>query len=212
MNPQFNSEELAQTLAASNIRYEHWPSLGGRRRGLGASSPNKGWEHPAFRAYADYMMEEAFWGALDALLERAAATPTVIMCSETLWWRCHRRMIADAAMARGVQVVHILRPGNIKAHVLSAPAHIRGDRVSYAPTAKGRAAMAKRRFKRGDHVSWNSEAGRVRGTITRVISSQIKFKGYIVRASKDEPQYEIKSDKTDHIAMHKGASLRKLSK
>ncbi|MES2357208.1 MAG: DUF2945 domain-containing protein [Gemmatimonadota bacterium] len=66
-------------------------------------------------------------------------------------------------------------------------------------------------FKRGDHVSWNSEAGRVRGHITRVVTSNIQFKGYTVHATKDEPQYEIKSDTTDHIAMHKGSALRKLS-
>jgi hypothetical protein len=69
-----------------------------------------------------------------------------------------------------------------------------------------------RRFKRGDHVSWNSEAGRVRGRISRVVTSEIQFYGYTVRASKDEPQYEIKSDTTDHIAMHKGSALRKLSR
>jgi hypothetical protein len=71
--------------------------------------------------------------------------------------------------------------------------------------------MPKHRFKRGDHVSWNSEAGRVRGVITRVITSEMKFKGYTVHASREDPQYEIKSDKTDHIAMHKGSALRKLS-
>ena len=67
-----------------------------------------------------------------------------------------------------------------------------------------------KQFKVGDHVSWNSEAGRVRGTITRVVTSEITFKGYTVHASEDEPQYEIKSDKTDHIAMHKGSALTKL--
>ncbi|MGI9090485.1 MAG: DUF2945 domain-containing protein [Gemmatimonadaceae bacterium] len=66
-------------------------------------------------------------------------------------------------------------------------------------------------FKVGDHVSWNSEAGRVSGTIAKVITSEIEFKGYKVHASKDEPQYEIKSDKTDHIAMHKGSALTRLS-
>jgi hypothetical protein len=71
--------------------------------------------------------------------------------------------------------------------------------------------MAGKRFRRGDHVSWNSEAGRVRGRITRVITTRITFKGYTVHASKDELQYEIKNDKTDHIAMHKGSALRKLS-
>jgi len=70
--------------------------------------------------------------------------------------------------------------------------------------------MPKQRFRRGDHVSWNSEAGRVRGRIARVVTTKITFKGYTVHASKDEPQYMIKSDKTDHIAMHKGSALRKL--
>ncbi len=70
----------------------------------------------------------------------------------------------------------------------------------------------KRRFKVGDHVSWNSEAGRVTGTIVKVITSEIAFKGYRRHASEHEPQYEIKSDKSDHIAMHKGSALRKLSK
>jgi len=67
--------------------------------------------------------------------------------------------------------------------------------------------MTKRRFRKGDHVSWNSEAGRVSGRIVKVITSEIQFKGYTVHASDDEPQYEIKSDKTDHIAMHKGTAL-----
>lgn len=71
--------------------------------------------------------------------------------------------------------------------------------------------MAIKHFKVGDHVSWNSEAGRVSGKIIKVITSEIEFKGYKVHASKDEPQYEIKSDKTDHIAMHKGSALTKLS-
>jgi hypothetical protein len=69
-----------------------------------------------------------------------------------------------------------------------------------------------REFAVGDHVSWNSEAGRVRGTIRKKVTSETKFKGYTVRASKDEPQYLIKSDKTDHLAMHKGSALRKLRK
>ena len=70
----------------------------------------------------------------------------------------------------------------------------------------------KHEFKVGDHVEWNSEAGRVRGTIKKKVTSAITFKGYTVRASKEEPQYLIKSDKTDHMAMHKGAALKKISK
>jgi len=71
--------------------------------------------------------------------------------------------------------------------------------------------MARRQLRMGDHVSWNSEAGRVSGRIIRVVTAEIQFKGYTVHASRDEPQYEIKSDKTDHIAMHRGSALRKLT-
>ncbi len=67
----------------------------------------------------------------------------------------------------------------------------------------------KREFKIGDHVEWNSEAGRVRGTIRKKITTEVKFKSYTVHASKEEPQYLIKSDKTDHLAMHKGSALKK---
>lgn len=69
----------------------------------------------------------------------------------------------------------------------------------------------KHSFSVGDHVSWNSEAGRVRGHITRVVTSEVKFKGYTVHASVGEPQYEIKSDTTEHLAMHKGSALTKLT-
>ena len=72
--------------------------------------------------------------------------------------------------------------------------------------------MTERRYEVGDHVSWNSEAGRVRGRITRVVTSEIQFKGHTVHASADEPQYQIESDTTDHVAMHKGSALRKLSR
>jgi hypothetical protein len=70
----------------------------------------------------------------------------------------------------------------------------------------------KREFKVGDHVGWNSEAGHVRGTIKKKVTSAIKFKSYTVRATTEEPQYLIKSDKTDHMAMHKGAALKKLGR
>ena len=73
-------------------------------------------------------------------------------------------------------------------------------------------AVVGKRFKTGDHVSWNSEAGHVSGKIIRVHTSDVDYKGHIHRCSKDDPQYEIKSDKTDHIAMHKGAALNKISR
>ena len=68
-----------------------------------------------------------------------------------------------------------------------------------------------RTFKRGDHVQWNSEAGLIQGTVQKRVTSEIKFKGYTVRASKDEPQYLVKSDKTDHLAMHKGSALKRIA-
>ena len=134
-NPQFNEDVLRQTVAQAGLAYEHWRSLGGRRRGQGDASPNDAWRHPAFRAYADYMLEEAFLSALDMLLTHAAHTLTAVMCSETLWWRCHRRLIADAAIARGAQVLHIMRPGVAVPHQLPPFAHLVGDKVSYVVTA-----------------------------------------------------------------------------
>jgi hypothetical protein len=74
-----------------------------------------------------------------------------------------------------------------------------------------RKARPSRRFKVGDHVSWNSEAGRVRGTIVRVHTKDVNYKGYIHHAARDAPQYEIKSDKTDHVALHKGPALRRIN-
>jgi hypothetical protein len=76
--------------------------------------------------------------------------------------------------------------------------------------ALGGSDMKKRRFVVGDHVTWNSEAGRVRGKIIKVRTSDVDYKGYVHHASEDDPQYEIKSDKTDHVALHKGAALRRV--
>jgi hypothetical protein len=87
----------------------------------------------------------------------------------------------------------------------------RNVKISDTVNCGRRLAMTKN-FKIGDHVSWNSEAGRVRGTITRKITAPTRRKGYVRHASKGEPQYFIKSDKTDHIAIHKGSALRKLKK
>jgi hypothetical protein len=77
---------------------------------------------------------------------------------------------------------------------------------------QGQNGLMTKSFKVGDHVSWNSEAGRVRGRVVRVHATDVNYKGYIHHASRDDPQYEIKSDKTDHIALHKGKALRLLSR
>lgn len=132
-NPQFVRAHLERRLREAGIAYAWRPELGGRRRGLGARSPNTAWRNAGFRAYADYMLADAFWDALDELLDDARRRRTAVMCSETLWWRCHRRLIADAATARGVSVCHLVKPGTpADPHRVLSPARIVGDRVGYA--------------------------------------------------------------------------------
>jgi uncharacterized protein (DUF488 family) len=98
----------------------HWcPQLGGFRKPR-VDSPNTALRHPAFRGYADYMQTPEFQAALAQLIEAAAQRPTAIMCSETLWWRCHRRLIADAlALAHHVGVLHVMHAGAPQAHRLT---------------------------------------------------------------------------------------------
>lgn len=136
-NPQFGREQLEKGLPAYGITYEHCAQLGGRRRGLGPDSPNRRWKNTAFRGYADHMLQDGFWAALDDLLREAAAVPTAVMCAETLWWRCHRRLIADAATARGAAVVHIMTSGVAQPHKMLPPASLVGDRVTYVAEGAG---------------------------------------------------------------------------
>jgi uncharacterized protein (DUF488 family) len=105
-HPQFNRGALSEWLAAAGIRYEHMPGLGGRRAPV-AGSGNGGWQESAFQGYADHMVSEEFRGALAGLEGLARACPTAIMCAEAVWWRCHRRLIADALVARGWRVEHL---------------------------------------------------------------------------------------------------------
>ncbi|HEX3550928.1 MAG TPA: DUF488 domain-containing protein [Candidatus Elarobacter sp.] len=106
--PWFNADEMARWVPAAGIVYRPEPELGGRRRPR-PDSVNVALREPGFRAYADYMATEPFRAALDALLARAADAPTAVMCSETVWWRCHRRLIADAAtLLHDVDVVHLV--------------------------------------------------------------------------------------------------------
>lgn len=101
----------------SGSAYSWQPALGGFRK-HNLESGNVALRHPAFRAYADYMESDEFALALDELLARAAEERTVIMCSETLWWRCHRRLISDAAMLlHGVDVRHLMHDGKLRQHV-----------------------------------------------------------------------------------------------
>ena len=118
--PQFNSDSLSASLAAAGITYVHLRSLGGRRRSPDpGASPNTLWRNESFRSYADYAGSAAFRSGLAELEELAAYAPCAIMCAEALWWRCHRRIIADYLLADGLAVAHIMGPGKIEAATLT---------------------------------------------------------------------------------------------
>ena len=215
--PHFNKAALHHALATAGIHYEHLVELGGRRPAQ-PDSHNLVWRNASFRGYADYMETQPFRNGIDRLLHIARTGRTAIMCSEAVWWRCHRSMIADHLKALGTQVFHILGPTKIQEHPYTSAARLEGGRLSYeSPLLSSRSNIEEDKpmthsFKVGDHVQWNSEAGQVRGTIKKCITSAITFKGYTVHASKDEPQYLIESDTTDHLAMHKGSALKKIRK
>jgi uncharacterized protein (DUF488 family) len=130
--PQFQSDALAASLAHRGIGYQWIEALGGRRR-TDASSPESAWRHPAFRAYADHVQTEAFAEGLFELTTLAFGTRTVIMCAEVLWWRCHRRLIADVLTSLGVRVDHILDANKVETHKIAPPARIAGGALSYEP-------------------------------------------------------------------------------
>jgi uncharacterized protein (DUF488 family) len=128
--PQFNTEMLAQALPAAGIAYEHFPELGGRRR-ASPDSINSAWRNPSFRGYADYMQTPPFRGGINRLLTEARARRTAVMCSEAVWWRCHRSMIADDLKAAGVRVLHILSQSKVQEHPYTSAAAIVDGRLSY---------------------------------------------------------------------------------
>jgi uncharacterized protein (DUF488 family) len=131
-NPQYGEKALNASLGASGIAYLRLEGLGGRRR-TSAESVNMGWRNLSFRGYADYMDAPAFAEALDALAAQAREARTAMMCSEAVWWRCHRSMIADALKARGWCVLHILGEGPAKEHPYTSAASIVGGRLEYGP-------------------------------------------------------------------------------
>ncbi len=128
--PQFNQAPLAVAVEAEGIGYAHFPELGGRRK-TSPNSPNAAWRNASFRGYADYMQTQAFRDGVDRLLEAARARRTAIMCSEAVWWRCHRSMIADDLKAMGVLVLHILSPTKTQEHPYTSAATIVGGHISY---------------------------------------------------------------------------------
>ena len=130
-HPHFSRESLEPTLPRrTGIAYEHFEDLGGRRRPV-KNSPNGAWESDSFRGYADHMDTPVFRAAIERLL--AGDAPTAVMCAESVPWRCHRNLLSDDLVRRGIEVIHILGPGSARPHALHEMARIDGNRVIYPP-------------------------------------------------------------------------------
>jgi len=126
-HPQFGREELEAWLPEAGVDYRWDKRLGGRRRPL-PDSPHVALRHDAFRGYADHMSGAAFAAGLDELLAGAARTRTVAMCAESVWWRCHRRLLSDAAvLTRQAQVVHLMHEGRLLPHRITEGARLTED-------------------------------------------------------------------------------------
>jgi len=128
--PHFNKEALDSSLPAHNIKYVHIKSLGGRRK-ANPASVNTGWRSPAFRAYADYMETAEFKDGIDELIRIANNHRTAYMCSEAVWWRCHRSLVSDYLKVRGWKVMHITAIGKATEHPYTQPAKIINGVLNY---------------------------------------------------------------------------------
>ena len=135
--PQYNKERLPATLAKFHIMYRHLSALGGRRRKARGIAPqiNGFWRHESFHNFADYAMSSAFRAGLAELRELGNEHRCAIVCAETLWWRCHRRIIADYLIAAGDMVFHILGPGHVEPATLTPAARLLPDRTLVFPAA-----------------------------------------------------------------------------
>lgn len=129
-NPQFAQENLAASLAAAGIAYEHRAGLGGFRR-TSEASPNKGWRNTSFRGYADYMQTDAFERELRALMEAAKREQVAIMCAEAVPWRCHRSLIADALLTHGAGAEEIVSGIKRQPRKLTPFARLNGGQLTY---------------------------------------------------------------------------------
>ncbi len=131
-NPQFEQAALRDSLPAAGIDYLHLPALGGLRR-PSPDSPNTGWRNDSFRGYADYMLSGEFAAALTELIALGRERPTAVMCAEAVPWRCHRSLVGDALVVRGIEVLDIIGPGAPRTHTLRDFAVVVGEQVTYPP-------------------------------------------------------------------------------
>ena len=133
--PQYQQPALESALNQAGISYIWLPGLGGRRQAA-SDAPNTAWRQPGFRGYAAHMLGEEFAAGLFELMMLAEGLRTAVMCAEILWWRCHRRIIADVLVSLGARVTHILDDKTAPAHRLAAPARLVGGVLSYAAEAQ----------------------------------------------------------------------------
>jgi uncharacterized protein (DUF488 family) len=132
-NPQFNGESLSASVASEQIGYLHAPGLGGFRRPR-PDSPNGGWRNLSFRGYADYMQTDDFSASLATLIDLTRRQRVAVMCAEAVPWRCHRSLIADALLVRGIVCCEIVAPKRLQIHRLTPFARVSGLELSYPPT------------------------------------------------------------------------------
>ena len=138
-NPQFNKDTLPGALAAADISYQHMAALGGLRPKSRTVAPdvNAFWTNESFHNYADYALSEEFHAGLGRLIEAGSRERCAIMCSEAVWWRCHRRIVADYLIARQIEVFHIMGHGRLEAAKLTLGAVIRPHETVVYPAAGG---------------------------------------------------------------------------
>ncbi|MHB9140168.1 MAG: DUF488 domain-containing protein [Victivallaceae bacterium] len=129
-NPQFNKDSLPGSLQKAGLGYVHLPELGGLRHAK-PDSPNGGWRNPAFRGYADYMQTAEFTQNLEELIRLANHNRIVLMCAEAVPWRCHRSLIADALLVRGIRTENIMSATSRQVHTLTPFAQVRGAAITY---------------------------------------------------------------------------------
>jgi uncharacterized protein (DUF488 family) len=135
-NPLFNKDSLEAQLREQRIDYRHMQGLGGLRHDRN-DSPNTGWRNASFRGFADYMQTPEFAAALNELIELAKEKTVAIMCAEAVPWRCHRSLIGDALLVRGIEVRDIYSMTNTKAHGLTAMARVEGLCITYPAPDEG---------------------------------------------------------------------------
>jgi uncharacterized protein (DUF488 family) len=129
-NPQFNTDALAPVLDANGIEYVHLRALGGLRHPRPAS-PNSGWRNKSFRGYADYMQSQDFIEGLEQLIALSRTRRAAMMCAEAVPWRCHRSLVGDALLVRGLPVIDILSQHEAREHRLTPFARVDGTRITY---------------------------------------------------------------------------------